>query len=257
MPTKKIRTGKKSKGTVIDKWGIRRVPTGIHGLDALIDGGFEEGSAVLIVGTAGTGKTLFGMQFLYEGAKNHDRPGIYISFEEERSSLYRHSAAFGWDFEALEKKGLFRVLEYKPHQVERLMKEGGGPIRDEIKDMGAKNLVVDSITSYRLLFKDEYQKRENILDFFEMLNRWGCTSMIISELPPKIAEIKETSVGFLTDAIISLYYMKYGKAAERIHTCEILKMRGTKHTNKVLELKFEKDGLKISSNPKLMQCRPD
>jgi len=224
---------------------VGRVPSGIEGLDELIEGGFERGAAVLVVGSAGTGKTLFGLQFLHRGAIDFDEPGIFISFEEEKESLYRHSLVFGFDFEALEKKNLFRVLEYKPHQVEKLMKEGGGPIRDAIREMGAKRLVIDSITSYGLLFKDEYAKRENILEFFELLRKWGCTSIIISELPPKVAEIKEGSVGFLTDAIISLYYSKEEDKGIRIHSCEILKMRGTKHTNKLLAMGFERDGIKV------------
>jgi len=224
---------------------IERVPTGIDGLNELIEGGFEKGSSVLLVGSAGTGKTLFSLQFLYNGAIKYNEPGVFISFEEEKESLYRHSSAFGFDFEALEKKDLFRVLEYKPHQVEKLMKEGGGPIRDAIREMGAKRLVIDSITSYGLLFKDEYQKRETILDFFEMLHKWGCTSMIISELPPKVAEVKEGSVGFLTDAIISLYYSKEEEKGIRVHSCEILKMRGTSHTNKLLAVGFESNGIKI------------
>ncbi|MAG22157.1 MAG: hypothetical protein CL943_02535 [Candidatus Diapherotrites archaeon] len=140
---------------------------------------------------------------------------------------------------------LFKVLQYKPHQVEKLMREGGGPIKDQIKSMGAKRLVIDSITSYGLLFKDEYQRRQNILEFFDLLHKWGCTSIIISELPPKVAEIKEGSVGFLTDAIISLYYTKEQQKSVRVHSCEILKMRGTEHTNKLLALGFEKDGLAI------------
>ncbi len=233
------RLGKTKKGK------IERVPTGIDGLDELIEGGFEKGSAILLAGSAGTGKTLFGLQFLYYGAVKYNEPGIFISFEEEKESLYRHSISFGWNFEELEKKNLFRVLEYKPHQVEKLIKEGGGPIRDTIREMKAERLVIDSITSYGLLFKDEYSKRQNILKFFDLLHKWGCTSIIISELPPKAAEIKEGSVGFLTDAIISLYYSKEEEKEIRVHSCEILKMRGTHHTNKLLAVGFEKNGIKI------------
>jgi len=241
-----------AKATVIEKKlgipktkGVVRVPSGIEGLDELIEGGFEKGSSILIVGSAGTGKTLFGLQFLYNGAVKHNEPGIFISFEEEKESLFRHSVDFGFDFETLEEKNLFRVLEYKPHQVEKLMKEGGGPIRDAIREMGARRLVIDSITSYGLLFKDEYTRRENILGFFELLRKWGCTSVIISELPPKVAEVKEGSVGFLTDAIISLYYAKEEEKGIRVHSCEILKMRGTRHTNKLLAMGFESTGVRI------------
>ncbi|MEK6973494.1 MAG: ATPase domain-containing protein [archaeon] len=78
-----------------------------------------------------------------------------------------------------------------------------------------------------------------------MLKKWGCTSIIISELPPRIAEIKEGSVGFLTDAIISLYYSKEEQKGVRVHSCEIMKMRGTKHSNKLLAINFEKNGIVI------------
>ena len=203
---------------------------------------------MLLVGSAGVGKSLFGLQFLYNGAKSYNEPGIYISFEEGRDSLYRHSSNFGWDFEELERKNLFRILEYKPHQVEKLMADGGGTMRSAIKEVGAKRLVIDSITSYSLLFKDEYQKRENILELFEYLKKWNCTSLIISELPPKVAEVKEGSVGFLTDAIIALYYSKHRESEERAHSLEILKMRGTKHTSKVLALQFENKGLVVYSD---------
>ena len=222
-----------------------RVPTGIPGMDELIEGGFEQGSTVLLTGGAGTGKTTLALQFLYNGAMEGNEPGLFITFEEDKESLYRHTARFGWDFKALEEKGLFSVLAYKPHQVNKLMQEGGGPMRDAIKSMNAKRLAIDSITAYALLFQDEYQKRESILEFFDLLKKWGCTSVIVSELPPHIAEIKEGSVGFLTDAIIALYYQKREDKDVRVHSMEILKMRGTRHTNKVCALTFESNGIVI------------
>ena len=57
--------------------------------------------------------------------------------------------------------------------------------------------------------------------------------------------MKEGSVGFLTDAIIALYYLKGEEKGVRVHSAEILKMRGTKHSNKLLALGFEKKGLVI------------
>ncbi|MFH1663279.1 MAG: ATPase domain-containing protein [archaeon] len=224
---------------------LKRIPSGIFGFDELIEGGFEKNSTILVTGSAGTGKTTFGLQFLYNGAKIYNDPGILISFEESRESYYRHSAEYGWDFKELEEKNLFRVLEYKPHQVGRLLEQGGGPIKDAIQEMKAKRLVVDSITSYSLLFKDEYQQRENTLRFFELLKKWDCTSMILSEMGPKEAETAKGSVGFLVDSLISLYYEKKEEKDVRVHSLEILKMRGTKHTNKICALNFEKEGIKI------------
>ncbi|MCX8189605.1 MAG: hypothetical protein N3F05_00010 [Candidatus Diapherotrites archaeon] len=224
---------------------IERVSTGVESFDELIEGGFEKGSVVLLVGAPGTGKTIFALQFMHYGIVAKKEPGIYITFEEDRESLYKHALVFGWDFQALEQKNLFRVLEYRPHQVEKLMKEGGGPIKDAINEIGAKRLVVDSITSYALLFHDEYVKRQSILEFFDLLHKWETTTIVISETPADVHLTKADSLGFLSDAIIALYYKKEGGKSTRVHCCEILKMRGTKHTNKVLAMGFEETGLKV------------
>ncbi len=243
--TPEIKQEKKRKTEKESFLGFKRIPSGIFGFDELIEGGLEKNSTILVTGSAGTGKTTFGLQFLYYGAKEFNEPGILISFEESKESYYKHTKEYGWNFEELEKQGKFKVLEYKPHQVGRLLEQGGGPIKDAIHQMNAKRLVIDSITAYALLFKDEYQQRENILRFFELIKKWDCTSIIISEMSPKETETAKGSVGFLVDAVISLYYEKKEDKDVRVHSLEILKMRGTKHTNKVCALNFEKEGIKI------------
>jgi len=222
-----------------------RVRTGITGFDELIEGGFERESIVLVVGASGTGKTLLSLQFLYKGATEYNEPGVFISFEEEREPLFKHSLQFGWDFNALEKKNVFRLLTYKPHQVTKILEEGGGQIRDALAEVGAKRVVVDSITAYGLLYKDEYKRREKILEFYSLLRRWGVTSIVISEDRPRDVEEEEGGIGFISDAVVSLYYEHDQEKGIRIHSLEVLKMRGTKHTNKICAMNFEKEGITI------------
>jgi len=222
-----------------------RVRTGINGFDELIEGGFERESIVLVVGASGTGKTLLSMQFLYKGATEYNEPGVFISFEEEREPLFKHSLQFGWDFDALEKKNVFRLLTYKPHQVTKILEEGGGQIRDALAEVGAKRVVIDSMTAYGLLYKDEYKRREKILEFYNLLRKWGVTSIVISEDRPKDVEEEEGGIGFISDAVVSLYYEHDQEKGIRIHSLEVLKMRGTKHTNKICAMNFEKDGITI------------
>ena len=222
-----------------------RVPTGIAGLDELIEGGFEKDSTVLLVGSAGTGKTLFSMQFLYKGITEYNEPGVFISFEEEKGSLYKHALQFGWDFEKLERENKFRLLYFKPHQVTKILEEGGGQIKDVLLEIGAKRVVIDSITSYALLFSDEYKRREEVLEFFNLLSKWGITGIVIAEDNPEVIEKKEGSIGFISDAVISMYYMHDEEKGIRIHSLEILKMRGTKHTNKLCAINFEDDGIAV------------
>lgn len=222
-----------------------RVPTGIMGFDELIQGGFERNSTILLVGSAGTGKTIFSMQFLYKGATEFKEPGVMISFSEEKSSLYKHALQFGWDFQDLENKNLFRLLFYRPHQITKILEEGGGQIKDVLTEIGAKRIVIDSITAYSLLFTDEYKRREEVLEFFNLLSKWGITSLVVAEDDPMKVEKKEGSIGFISDAVISMYYQHDEERGIRIHSLEVLKMRGTRHTNKLCAINFEDDGISV------------
>jgi circadian clock protein KaiC len=222
-----------------------RAKSGINGFDELIEGGFERESIVLVVGASGTGKTILSMQFLYNGAKLYNEPGVFLSFEEDKDQLYRQAEQFGWNFQELEKEDKFRLLTFKPHQITKILEEGGGQVRDALTEIKAKRIVIDSITAYGLLFRDEYKRREKILEFFNMLRKWGVTSLVICEDNPDIVEKEEGGIGFISDAIVSLYYEHDKEKGIRIHSLEILKMRGTKHTNKVCALNFEKEGITV------------
>jgi len=220
-----------------------RIHSGINGLDDLIEGGFEKGSSVLVTGSPGAGKTTFALQFLYYGATKFKEPGIFITFDESKEALTKHYREYGWDFDALEKKGLFKVLEYRPHQVNKLIGEGGGVIKDTIKTLGAKRLAIDSVTGYSLLFADDYLKRESIFELFELLKKWDATTLVTAEECLKKQD--DVSVSYLTDAIIDLRYEPIGKNESRQHVLEIIKMRGTKHTNKICLFTFAPNGIKI------------
>lgn len=220
-----------------------RVNSGIPGLDDVIEGGFEDSSIVLVCGDTGTGKTMFALQFLYNGAAKYGEPGVFITFEESKEMIYRHALNFGWDFEALEKKGLFRFIKYHPHQVLKIMQEGGGIIRDVIDEIGAKRLVVDSLTSYGLLFETRYKMRESFLELFDMLRDWGCTSVVTSEIMVTPQERVSAGIEFLTDAVIMLYHPRQDGA--RTRALEILKMRGTTYVDRIFPLLIEKGGISI------------
>lgn len=222
---------------------LDRVASGIEGLDELIEGGFERNSVILVCGDAGTGKTTFALQFLYNGIMKYNEPGIFITFEESKSSLYKHVSNYGWDLEGLENKGKFAVVEYRPHQIAELLREGGGAIRDVIESIKAKRIAVDSLTSYSMLFKTPYESREAILTLFNILRSWKCTSMVISEVTANFDRRDNIGVEFLTDAALLLYYSR--QDGSKIRALEILKMRGTRHIDKICPIRFDKDGIVV------------
>lgn len=101
-----------------------KVQTGIPGMDDLLEGGLIRNSTVLLRGKAGSGKTIFGLQYLVFGAL-YEEPGILLSIEESRRDLYREGAKFGWDLELLEKSGKLAIIERQTqysltiHELER------------------------------------------------------------------------------------------------------------------------------------------
>ncbi|MFH1331790.1 MAG: ATPase domain-containing protein [archaeon] len=221
---------------------IKRIHTGIMGLDTLSQGGFKEGSINLVAGGPGSGKTIFGIQFLIEGLRNGE-PGIYVTFEERKDKLYEDMLGFGWDLEKYEKEGKFAFLEYTPEQVKNVLIEGGGTIDTLVSDMKATRMVIDSISSFALLYKDELSQKESALALFELINKWDCTAVLTSQEEEVDSSTINAALEFEVDSIILLYHSK--KKGLRIRALEILKMRGTKHPEKTFSLEITPKGIKV------------
>jgi len=213
-----------------------RLSTGVAGLNKLIEGGFKDGSINMVCGSAGSGKTTFSVQFLIEGFKKGEG-GIYITFEERKEKLYDDMLEFGWDLEKYERIGLFRFLEYTPEQIKRVLVEGGGTIDAIISQMKTKRLVIDSITSFALLFQDELTQKESSLALFELINRWGCTAVLTSQAVQLSQEDLSNQLQFEVDSIIIFYHFK--KKGTRMRAVEVLKMRGTKTPEKTVKLEID------------------
>ncbi|MEW6722950.1 MAG: ATPase domain-containing protein [Candidatus Micrarchaeota archaeon] len=225
------------------KDGSPRIPTGIPGLDRMLEGGFVRKSSVLVRGSTGTAKTLFSLQFLYHGAIEEEEPGVYISFAESREATYNHGRKFRWELEKLAGKGLFTVIRYDPHEIVKIMEEGGGLVRDTIESLGAKRLAIDSLTAYEMFFESRYKANQSVLSLFELLKRWEVTSVVTSEFPVSPKKEASDRLGFLTDGIINLYHIRMKDS--RMRALEIVKMRDTVHSEEVNRFVIEKDGVKV------------
>lgn len=219
----------------------QRIPTFIKEFDGLIEGGFKEKSINLIVGGAGTGKTIFAIQFLVNGVKNSGEAGLYITFEERKDKLYSDMKSLGWDMEKLEKEGKFFFLHYSPEQVKKVLIEGGGIIENIIMKTKAKRIVIDSITSFALLYKDELTRKEAAMSLFELINNWGCTAVLTAQQNSSGEEMFSATLEFEVDSLVRLYAAKIKGTRKRAF--EIIKMRGTKHPLKTMAFDITEKGL--------------
>ncbi len=125
---------------------IERVKTGIPGFDELIQGGIPKGFNVLITGTPGTGKTIFGLQYLYDGAMAGEN-GVYVSLETASDGLKNQASQFGWDLDKLEKEGKIKLVRI-PLDVVKL--ELFDIIEAAVKECNAKRVVFDSLDAFAI-----------------------------------------------------------------------------------------------------------
>lgn len=224
----------------------KRVPTGISNFDELMEGGFERNSTNMIVGGSGSGKSILATQFLVEGMK-HGEKCLYVTFEEKKKQFYDNMLEFGWDLVEYERKGLFVFLEYTPIKVKTMLEEGGGTIESFVLSHKITRIVIDSITSFALLFEDELSRREAALSLFNMIKKWSCTSLLTSEEDStEEKKLSSKSLEFESDSIILLYFVREKNQRQRY--LEILKMRGTNHSKKIYKFSIGKNGIVIDKN---------
>lgn len=217
-----------------------RISTGIKELDRISEGGFEKNSTNLVVGDGGSGKTIFGVQFLMEGIKKGEKC-LYITFEEKKSDFYMNMKKIGFNLKKCEEEENFFFIEYTPEKVKSMLEEGGGVIESLILRKKIKRVVIDSMTSFGFLFETDLDKRQSILSLFNMLKKWECTTLLTYEGDTQDNKIAPDVLELESDSIIIFYFAKGKKERER--SLEILKMRGTKHSSQSYEFSIGKGGI--------------
>jgi circadian clock protein KaiC len=207
---------------------MERVKTGLEGLDQLLYGGFLPGSSVLVAGSPGTGKTSLGLQFLYKGVTQHDEPGFFITFEEFPEQIYRDALNFGWDFRQLEEEDKLKVLFTSPDLMHQDIQRQEGLLPEMMREIGARRVVVDSMTHFQALASGPGEFREIIYGLINALKREGMTSMLIRE----VVETEAPGSGseeYIADTVIRLTRERV--EGQNMHFLEVVKSRGTRHVS--------------------------
>ncbi len=226
---------------------MEQVKTGIKGLDEMLFGGFLPQTANLVEGAPGTGKTTIGMQFIYNGITQFDEPGLIITFEEFPQQYYHDAAAFGWDFEQLEKDGKLRVIMTSPEVTRLDVESVGGMIETAVTEMGARRLLVDSITHFERLTQDPVELRSLEYSFINALKREGLTSLLTRESPTLLGEAPEgdSDIAFVVDSYLLLRYVEIESTIRK--ALLVLKMRGSDHAKDIRQFEITDHGVEVRS----------
>jgi len=236
----------RAKGGALPSVG--KSPTGIHGLDEVTRGGLPQGRPTLLCGSAGCGKTLFGMTFLYNGAVQYDEPGVFIAFEEQPEDLIKNVGSLSYDIQKLiaEKKLAIdhveiersKIAESGEYDLEGLFIRLGFAI-DQI---GAKRVVVDTIEALFSGLDDEQLLRSELRRLFEWLKMKGVTAIITGER----GEGTLTRYGleeYVADCVILLDNRVHDQLSTR--RLRIVKYRGSAHGTNEYPFIIDEQGITV------------
>src|ERR1041385_2675301 len=212
---------------------LQKAPTGIHGLDEIAGGGLPKGRPTLVSGGAGSGKTMFGLEFLVRGAIEYDEPGVFISFEETIPDLATNAASLGFDLDRLiARRKLFvdhvhfsrnGIEETGEYDLDGLFVR----IADAVRRVGARRVVLDTIEALFANLPNPGILRAEIRRLFGWLKDQGLTTVITAERdgPGKLTRhgIEE----FVSDCVILLDHRIHEEISTR--RLRIVKYRGSMH----------------------------
>ncbi|MCI4348233.1 MAG: KaiC domain-containing protein, partial [Thermoplasmata archaeon] len=162
---------------------FRRVTTGIAGLDEMLGGGFPAGHVVLVTGLAGTGKTCFGLQFLFAGLAEGEK-GLFLSLEEDAQALSDSARQFGWPVEDAVKKQSLRFFRLDPKETDRNIHRIQSELPKELASFGVKRIVVDSISLLNMLSDTESGRRNTLFTLAAACRGAGATTIFTAEANP-------------------------------------------------------------------------
>ncbi len=227
-----------------------KIPTGIEGFEHLTLGGLPEGRTALLVGSSGSGKTIFAVEFLYRGITQFDRPGVFVTFEERPRDIVRNVKRLGWHLDDLVGQNKLAFVDGSP---EPISVQEAGPydlsglltqVEYAIDKVGAKLLVMDSIGGLFYQFQDASLIRREIFRITEILKGLDVTAIMTAERLDEYGSISRHGVEeFVSDNVIVLRNVLQEEKCRR--TVQVLKMRGDTHIKGEFPFTISETGISI------------
>lgn len=237
---------KKNKNTYV----VEKIDFGIEGFDVISEGGIPKGRTTLLSGTSGSGKTLFAIEFLWQGVTKHNDPGVFVTFEETPNDIMKNVNSLGWNLKRLLNQGKFAFVDASPSPDDHT--EVGeydfgalvARIMYAIKKVKATRVAIDSVTALFPQYKDPGIIRRELFRIAAALKKEGVTTVISSERLQEFGDIARFGVEeFVSDNVIVLRNV-LGEERRR-RTIEILKFRGTMHQKGEFPFTISSEGIKI------------
>jgi len=238
----------KPKQTPSTRPKLPKSPTGIQGLDEILDGGLPTGRPTLICGGPGCGKTLLAMEFVVRGATLYDEPGVFMAFEEAARDLSQNVASIGFDLDELirRKKLVLDIVRIDHQDIEE---SGAFDLEGlfirlglAIDSIGAKRVVLDTIESLFSDLPNPMILREELRRLFRWLKERGVTTIITGERG-KETLTRQGLEEYVSDCVILLDNRVDDQICSR--SLRVVKLRGSTHGTNEYPFLIDEDGISI------------
>lgn len=229
---------------------LRRVPTGIRGFEHISMGGLVEHRTTLLVGTSGSGKTLFACEALYRAVTQRGQAAVFVTFEEKPADIVRNVQKLEWDLVRLVRENKLVILDASADHG--LAEEVGAydlsgltaQIRHAVHEVGASLVILDSMAALFQQFSDAGALRREILRLTDMLQELGVTSLLTAEREEEYGPISRFGIEeFVSDCVVVLRQHLQEEKVRR--TIQVYKLRGDRHHNSEFPFTIEREGICI------------
>ncbi len=224
---------------------IPRIEVGIEGLDEMILGGVPEQSLIAVVGSAGTGKTTVGLQFLSHALARDERC-VYITLEETHQRIVDTADEKGWGFSDHVEAGDLAVVDLDPEEMANSLATISSDLPELVEEFGASRLVLDSVSLLEMMYDEPSRRRSEVFDFSRSLKAAGVTTMVTSEASADSPYSSRYGIiEYLADAVFVLRYVRPSDFQETRLAVEIQKIRDANHARETKPYEITDEGINV------------
>jgi circadian clock protein KaiC len=228
---------------------LAKTPTGIAGFDDLTRGGLPRGRSTLVTGASGSGKTLFGVEFLARGARDLGEPGVMLTFEESSREIAENVASLGFDLPGLEREGLLVVDGVRLDPAE-IVETGAFDLdglfirlSSAIDAVGAKRVVLDTVEVLFSALSDKSIIRSELSRMLRWLKDRGLTTLVTGERGHPHSLTRFGIEEYVSDCVICLDHRVHDDISTR--RLRVVKYRGSEHGTNEYPFLITDQGIRI------------
>jgi len=221
--------------------------TGVLGLDEMLCGGIPEGHTVAVLGSAGTGKSTFALQFIYTGLQDNENC-VYLSLEESEENIMKTGMIFGWDLKPFIENKRLTLINFNRFNFKEMINRFESDLPNLLKSLNIKRFVIDPMTLYEMIYDKESERRDHLFNFAQVIKEIGITVVMTSEISKENPYCSKYGlIEYITDGVIIMRQVRREDLIAVTTFIEVLKMRHIDHSKEMKPYSITKNGIVVHS----------